>query len=122
MLIQSSSIDFETDVKIQEALREEFGASCVITIAHRLQTIMDYDRVVRYEFLYAPTIKLTMRHRLSWMLASLLKTARLQTLSLILRGSFTRCVSKLASQVPSREMPRRIGSINEEFLLLLFKI
>lgn len=42
----TSSIDFETDTKIQEALREEFGSSCVITIAHRLQTIMDYDRVI----------------------------------------------------------------------------
>ncbi|PVF92981.1 hypothetical protein CPB86DRAFT_768539 [Serendipita vermifera] len=42
----TSSIDFETDNKIQEALREEFGTSCVITIAHRLQTIIDYDRVI----------------------------------------------------------------------------
>jgi hypothetical protein len=40
------SIDFETDVKIQRTLKEEFGGSCVITIAHRLQTIIDYDRVV----------------------------------------------------------------------------
>ncbi|KAG8807550.1 hypothetical protein FRC17_004416 [Serendipita sp. 399] len=42
----TSSIDFETDNKIQDALREEFSSSCVITIAHRLQTIIDYDRVI----------------------------------------------------------------------------
>ena len=42
-----TSIDFETDTKIQEALRDEFVNSAVITVAHRLQTIMDYDRVVR---------------------------------------------------------------------------
>ncbi|KAG8843469.1 hypothetical protein FRC20_003943, partial [Serendipita sp. 405] len=41
----TSSIDFETDNKIQAALREEFSSSCVITIAHRLQTIIDYDRI-----------------------------------------------------------------------------
>lgn len=42
----TSSIDFETDTKIQEALREEFQSSCVITVAHRLQTILHYDRVI----------------------------------------------------------------------------
>lgn len=45
----TSSIDFETDNKIQLALREEFASSCVITIAHRLQTIIDYDRVIVME-------------------------------------------------------------------------
>jgi ABC-type transport system involved in Fe-S cluster assembly fused permease/ATPase subunit len=45
------SIDFETDNKIQAAIREEFSTSCVITVAHRLQTIIDYDRVVSPRFL-----------------------------------------------------------------------
>ncbi|KAK6349334.1 hypothetical protein TWF730_010082 [Orbilia blumenaviensis] len=40
----TSSIDHETDAKIQEAIRET--RYTVITIAHRLNTIMDYDRVL----------------------------------------------------------------------------
>lgn len=47
----TSSMDFVTDSGIQEVLRkgldEEDGHSrCLITIAHRLRTIADYDRVV----------------------------------------------------------------------------
>ena len=43
----TSSIDFETDAKIQATLREEFRTSCLITIAHRIRTVIDYDRLVR---------------------------------------------------------------------------
>ncbi|RVD86189.1 uncharacterized protein DFL_004478 [Arthrobotrys flagrans] len=43
----TSSIDHETDAKIQEAIRETNYT--VITIAHRLNTIMDYDRVLVLE-------------------------------------------------------------------------
>ncbi|KAK9438156.1 ABC transporter [Metarhizium brunneum] len=47
----TSSMDFVTDAGIQEVLRkdldEEDGHSrCLITIAHRLRTMADYDRVV----------------------------------------------------------------------------
>lgn len=70
-----TSIDFETDTKIQEALRDEFVNSTVITIAHRLQTIMDYDRVVR-DCLGAYCLLRDLRdiNRSSWMLAELSKT------------------------------------------------
>ncbi|KAG5935620.1 hypothetical protein E4U59_005514 [Claviceps monticola] len=40
----TASIDYNTDSKIQETIRELTGT--VITIAHRLQTIVDYDRVL----------------------------------------------------------------------------
>ncbi|RDA84774.1 hypothetical protein CP532_0999 [Ophiocordyceps camponoti-leonardi (nom. inval.)] len=40
----TASIDYGTDSKIQETIRELTGT--VITIAHRLQTIVDYDRVL----------------------------------------------------------------------------
>lgn len=43
----TSSIDFETDAKIQATLREEFRTSCLVTIAHRIRTVIDYDRLVR---------------------------------------------------------------------------
>ncbi|XP_066936141.1 ATP-binding cassette sub-family C member 10-like isoform X2 [Clytia hemisphaerica] len=42
----TASVDMETDQQIQEALRNEFVASTVLTIAHRIETIMDCDRVL----------------------------------------------------------------------------
>ncbi|KAF8331910.1 uncharacterized protein EI90DRAFT_3154324 [Cantharellus anzutake] len=42
----TASVDFATDVKIQEAIREEFKDSILITIAHRLRTVIDYDRIM----------------------------------------------------------------------------
>lgn len=41
----TASIDYATDSKIQETLRE-VKESTIITIAHRLQTIIDYDKVL----------------------------------------------------------------------------
>jgi len=42
----SSSIDLETDYLLQQTLRSEFADCTTITIAHRLATIMDSDRVL----------------------------------------------------------------------------
>ncbi|OAQ99803.1 hypothetical protein LLEC1_00714 [Akanthomyces lecanii] len=47
----TSSMDARTDAGVQEALRTELSRAdgegrTLITVAHRLQTIMDYDRVV----------------------------------------------------------------------------
>ncbi|KAJ7468712.1 hypothetical protein FB451DRAFT_1560403 [Mycena latifolia] len=42
----TSSVDFATDAKIQTAIREEFTGSLLITVAHRLRTIIDYDRLL----------------------------------------------------------------------------
>ena len=41
----TASIDYATDAKIQDTLRAVKG-STIITIAHRLQTIIDYDKVL----------------------------------------------------------------------------
>ncbi|KAL8637025.1 MAG: hypothetical protein Q9226_009170 [Calogaya cf. arnoldii] len=41
----TASIDYATDSKIQDTLRE-VKDSTIITIAHRLQTIIDYDKVL----------------------------------------------------------------------------
>jgi ABC-type multidrug transport system fused ATPase/permease subunit len=42
----TSSIDFATDSKIQTAIREEFGGALLLTIAHRLRTVIDYDKLI----------------------------------------------------------------------------
>jgi ATP-binding cassette subfamily C (CFTR/MRP) protein 4 len=39
-----------TDALIQQTLRQHFSNTTILTIAHRLNTIMDYDQVVVLEF------------------------------------------------------------------------
>lgn len=41
----TSSIDFETDAKIQGAIVEGFAGKTLLCIAHRLKTIIGYDRI-----------------------------------------------------------------------------
>lgn len=42
----TSSVDFETDKEIQRTLRKAFADSTVLTIAHRVNTIMDSDKIL----------------------------------------------------------------------------
>jgi ABC-type multidrug transport system fused ATPase/permease subunit len=42
----TASVDHETDQIIQNTIREEFHSSTVLTIAHRLHTILDSDRIL----------------------------------------------------------------------------
>ncbi|KAJ3058718.1 hypothetical protein HDU98_005207, partial [Podochytrium sp. JEL0797] len=42
----TANVDFETDSLIQKALREDFADATILTIAHRLNTIIDYDRAL----------------------------------------------------------------------------
>ncbi|KAF8530145.1 ABC protein [Hysterangium stoloniferum] len=42
----TASVDFETDSKIQATIREEFKNRTLLCIAHRLRTILAYDRIL----------------------------------------------------------------------------
>ncbi|KAI8433410.1 hypothetical protein MSG28_015450 [Choristoneura fumiferana] len=42
----TANVDTETDKHIQHTIRTKFASSTVLTIAHRLNTVMDYDRVI----------------------------------------------------------------------------
>jgi ATP-binding cassette, subfamily C (CFTR/MRP), member 1 len=41
----SSSIDVTTDKLVQRVIREEFKDATIISVAHRLDTILDFDRI-----------------------------------------------------------------------------
>lgn len=42
----TSSVDYETDAKIQDTIIREFDKCTILCIAHRLKTILSYDRIL----------------------------------------------------------------------------
>ena len=58
----TAAVDYETDKLIQTAIRERLAGSTVLTIAHRINTIMDYDQVLMLDkgsvLEYAPPLEL----------------------------------------------------------------
>ncbi|CAH2355792.1 oligomycin resistance ATP-dependent permease Yor1p [[Candida] railenensis] len=45
----TSSVDYETDSKIQQTIIREFGDCTILCIAHRIKTILNYDKIVILE-------------------------------------------------------------------------
>ena len=46
----TSNIDIVTEEKVQELIQTEFAGATVLTIAHRLNTIVNSDRVLVLSF------------------------------------------------------------------------
>lgn len=70
----TASVDVETDSQMQKVIREEFNECTLVTIAHRLNTILDNDRVAvlqdgRVEELGAPAELLRIKESLFYGLA-----------------------------------------------------
>lgn len=42
----TASVDFETDTLIQQSIRNLPRDTTVLTVAHRLATVMDYDKIL----------------------------------------------------------------------------
>ena len=42
----TSSVDTQTDAIVQQAIKSAFDGCTIVTIAHRLNTVIDYDRIL----------------------------------------------------------------------------
>lgn len=45
----TASLDNESDATMQQVIREEFDGCTLVTIAHRLETVIDYSRILCLE-------------------------------------------------------------------------
>ena len=45
-MVYLNQLPFRTDSIIQNVIREQFAKCTVLTVAHRLDTIMDYDKIM----------------------------------------------------------------------------
>lgn len=84
--VATSAIDFKTDTVIQSSLRNELKPDVtVITVAHRLQTILDSDKIVS-RLDGASLRQLTPVHRWSWMMVVLSVSSPFCAMAFVLKS------------------------------------
>lgn len=89
----TASIDYKLDAMIQQTIRDEFSNSTILTIAHRLRSIVDYDRilvmdagrVVEYE---DPYVLITDKSSLFYLMCE--NSGELDTLTMVAKEAFVK--------------------------------
>ena len=74
----TAAVDMETDALIQNTIRTQFTECTIITVAHRLNTVLDYDRSV--------SLHSSVKTKSNWD-----KTRANFGLDLLIRGSWRYC-------------------------------
>lgn len=62
----TASVDYNTDDLVQRTIRQEFGSCTVLTIAHRLNTVMDSSRLDWLLFLVCCPLLFWFQNHIFW--------------------------------------------------------